>query len=173
MKKIIFFDGDGTLWGPKHKKYHEPWHIYIDEKADPLSECEPTNKAIEVLAKVGEMGIKRVLLSTSPFEYKKAMQDRTNMVRSMGMFDLLDDIQMSPDYPAGKSEKILELLESYGFSANDALMVGDMYKWDYKPAKDVGVDALLIERKYSYKDYVKDSSIITIHKIEEVLDHLK
>jgi hydroxymethylpyrimidine pyrophosphatase-like HAD family hydrolase len=31
MKKIIFFDGDGTLWYPKKTKYKEhPVWLYID-----------------------------------------------------------------------------------------------------------------------------------------------
>lgn len=172
MKKIIFFDGDGTLWEPpKHKNYVEPWHIYEDRAANPHDEMQATADSLKVLEKVGNLGIKRILLSTSPFEYKKAMQDRTKMVHSTGFKDLIDDIQISPDYPEGKGEKILKILKKYGFKKQDALMVGDMYKWDYKPTQDIGVDALLIKRPYSFKHFenVDKSKIKTIDNLNDLL----
>jgi len=173
MKKVIFFDGDGTLWEPISDKYSEPWHIYQDLGANPFTHCRPTAKSLETLKAVGKKGIKRVLLSTSPLPSKQAIQHRMKIVESMGLKGLIDDIQVSPDYPEGKSEKITELLKLYKIDKKDALMVGDMYKWDYKPAKDVGVDALLLEKKYSYKHYEKNSSIVTISQIQDVLDYLK
>lgn len=173
MKKIIFFDGDGTLWVPKHTKYQEPWHIYIDDKADPFKECLATPEAAKTLEAIGKLGIKRILLSTSPLPPEQAMLNRKKMVHSMGFDGLLDDIQFSPDYPEGKSEKILELLKTYKIDKKEALMVGDMYKWDYKPAQDVGVDALLLERSYSYKYFKKDPSIKTIDCLNDIIDFIK
>ncbi|MEI6237010.1 MAG: HAD family hydrolase [Candidatus Saccharibacteria bacterium] len=174
MKKIIFFDGDGTLWEPpKHKNYAEPWHIYADEEADPFTEMQAVPIAHETLEAIGKLGIKRVLLSTSPLPPKEALVNRKQMVLSMGLDDVLDEIQFAPEYPEGKSERIIELLASHGFKKSDALMVGDMYKWDYKPAQDIEVDALLIERDYSYKWFENDHNAKTIKLIAEVLDYLE
>jgi FMN phosphatase YigB (HAD superfamily) len=51
-------------------------------------------------------------------------------------------------------------------------MIGDKYFWDYKSARDVGVDALLIESDYS-KDDIKDKKIKnTIKRLHEVLDFI-
>jgi FMN phosphatase YigB (HAD superfamily) len=172
MKKIIFFDGDGTLWAPKHPKYEEPWHIYIDQDADPFSECQPEPGALETLEAIGELGIKRILLSTSPLPPEQAMMNRIRMVKSMGLEGLLDEIHFSPNYPEGKSEKIMELLDSHDIAKQCALMIGDMYKWDYKPAQDVGVDALLIERTYSYKYFEKYPGTRVIKHLNEILEFI-
>ena len=80
MKKVIFFDGDGTLWYPsKTKRTVAPHWVYSDPAtiADPHAEFEVTPTAIEALQQLGEMGIKRVLLSTSPEPEQLAIASRT------------------------------------------------------------------------------------------------
>ena len=48
-------------------------------------------------------------------------------------------------------------------------MIGDSYKWDYKPAKEIGIDALLIESEYeSMKTRVKN----TIKKLSEIFKYI-
>jgi len=50
-------------------------------------------------------------------------------------------------------------------------MVGDNYRWDYKPARDVGVDALLIESEYMKNDRQGKRIKKTIKKLSEVLEY--
>jgi FMN phosphatase YigB (HAD superfamily) len=48
-------------------------------------------------------------------------------------------------------------------------MIGDNYPWDYKPARDIGVDALLLESDYMKKD----KRIKTIRKLSDIFDYIK
>ena len=48
-------------------------------------------------------------------------------------------------------------------------MIGDSYYWDYKPARDVGIDALLIESVYQKKDPQGKKVKKTIKKLSEIL----
>ena len=50
-------------------------------------------------------------------------------------------------------------------------MVGDNCRWDYKPARDVGVDALLIESEYMKKDNHGKRIKKTIKKLSDVLKY--
>jgi len=49
------------------------------------------------------------------------------------------------------------------------LMVGDSYKWDYKSAKEKGIDALLIQSKY---EPLKIHTKRTIKKLSDILKHI-
>lgn len=172
MKKIIFFDGDGTLWQPKDtKKYPQPWDVYADKTADVFEEMRVVPKAAEVLQTIGNKGLIRVLLSTSSLPKEQAMEHRRKMVAGVGLSGLLDKIYSTIDYQEAKGEMILKILKAYKLHKKDALMVGDMYKWDCKPAQDVGVDALLINRPYSFKHFenVRLSSVRQINRLDDIL----
>jgi phosphoglycolate phosphatase-like HAD superfamily hydrolase len=150
MKKVIFFDGDGTLWYPEDtKRTKVPHWVYLDESiSNPIAEFVITPTTAETLQRLGEMGIKRVLLSTSPLPEEEAIMHRIRVAQHVDVHHLLDDILVAPDYPAGKGEQIRKWLEEHDMQADDALMVGDMYTWDLKSARDVGVDGLLVESDY-------------------------
>lgn len=172
MKKVIFFDGDGTLWYPaKTKRIVRPHWVYHDPSiADPLAEFIVTPTASETLTRLGEMSIKRVLLSTSPEQEEEAIRSRTKLAKQVGVYHLLDDVRTAPDYVEGKGDRIATLLGEYGFSPEDALMVGDTYKWDYESAANVGVEGLLIMSDYQ-QGYIKEldkSRVIT--DLIEVID---
>jgi len=50
------------------------------------------------------------------------------------------------------------------------LMVGDSYRWDFEPAKEKGIDALLIESEYEpMKKQVKR----TIKKLSDIFTHIR
>lgn len=172
MKKIIFFDGDGTLWYPaKTKRTVRPHWVYRDPNiADPLSEMVVTPTAGETLTKLGEMGVKRVLLSTSPESEELAIRSRTRVAQLVGVYNLLDDVQVAPEYVEGKGTRIIALLSEYGLKREDALMVGDTYKWDYESAGNVGVEGLLIRSDYQreYIDELDKNKVIT--NLIEVID---
>lgn len=160
MKKVVFFDGDGTLWYPKStKRTQKPHWVYLDKSiSDPIAEFIVTPQTVETLRELGARGIKRVLLSTSPLPEDEAILHRIEVVNRLQLRGLLDDIRVAPDYRDGKGERALQLLKEYGFSKKDALLIGDMYNWDYKPAQDVGIDALLIDSDYE-RDYAKSMGV--------------
>ncbi len=171
MKKVIFFDGDGTLWYPKTtKRTVAPHWVYLDPAiTDPWSLFIPVPTVVETLQRLGEMKIKRVLLSTSPLPEEEAIMSRIKAAKQIDIHHLLDDIQVAPDYMEGKGERITALLEKYRLMPMDALMVGDTFNWDYKSARDVGVEGLLIRSDYQ-KEFISelpDNRLIT--DLKEVL----
>ena len=90
----------------------------------------------------------------------------------VGVFDLLDDVQVAPVYIEGKGQRILALLASYSLQPEDALMVGDAYQWDYESAKNVGVDGLLIESDYQQEYIAELGSKRVIKQLIDVIDRL-
>src|SRR5665213_1429742 len=132
MKKVIFFDGDGTLWYPKTtKRTKAPHWVYLDDNIDSYAQFIVTPTTVETLEELGKRGIKRVLLSTSPLPEEEAIMSRIKAAQLVDIHHLLDDIQVSLDYPEGKGERIITLLANYGLNPEDALMVGDTFNWDY------------------------------------------
>jgi FMN phosphatase YigB (HAD superfamily) len=171
MKKVIFFDGDGTLWYPaKTKRTVRPHWVYHDPSINnPWAEFVITPTARETLTELGEMGVKRVLLSTSPQSEEDAIISRIKAARQVDVYHLLDDVQVAPEYVEGKGERIVALLSKYGFKTGDALMVGDTYKWDYESAANVGVEGLLIMSDYQ-QEYIEklDKSRVITNLIEVI-----
>ena len=164
-KKIVFFDGDGTLWYPKTTKRTKPpqW-VYLDEMVtDPIAELVVTPTTKDTLSVLGEWGVKRVLLSTCPLPEEEAIMDRIRATQQVDIHHLLDDVQVAPDHAGGKGERIVTLLGRYGLGKDSALMVGDTYERDYQSAQAVGVEGLLIRTDYhqDFVDQLDESRIIT------------
>lgn len=171
-KKIIFFDGDGTLWYPKSTKYTEmPHWVYL--KSQDISEhykhlvMIPT--VLSTLKKLKKLGIITILLSTHPHPPKEADYRINHKVKHFKLDALFDEIHATREYHESKGEFIVRILRERNISKIKALMVGDHYKWDYKPAKDVGVDALLIESKYMKNDRHGKRVKNTLKKLSDVL----
>jgi FMN phosphatase YigB (HAD superfamily) len=176
MKKIIFFDGDGTLWYPKdtkwstqpHDKYNQP--NYRDQ--DFALHFVPTPNSLETLAQLKEKGIKLVLVSTTPHEDSEtARQEKIMKATSLGFDTVLDEMLFAPNHREGKGEVIERVLAERHIPKSDALLVGDLYNWDYKPAKGIGVDALLLSTTYQ-KDYALDHGVQESEFIETIADLL-
>ncbi|MAG26261.1 hypothetical protein CMI47_11960 [Candidatus Pacearchaeota archaeon] len=150
-KKIVFFDGDGTLWYPKTTKYEEKPHwIYHNEKTkdDPNEHIELTPFVVETLRELKEKGITIVILSANPYSPKIANKILKDKVKYFKLTNYIDETHATPPIMKAKGEYILKTLKKFNLNKKDALMVGDTYLWDCKPAKDVGTDALLINSKY-------------------------
>lgn len=176
MKKVLFFDGDGTLWYPRNTRRTIPPHwVYFDPTTaqNPWVEFISTPTATETLVRLGELHVKRVLLSTSPLPEEEAIMSRIKAVQQVDVHHLLDDIQIAPDYPSGKGERMTELLKVYGLQAEDALMIGDTFQWDYQAAQDIGIDALLIRSEYQQefiKELPKDRVITELIEVLRYID---
>lgn len=150
MIKVIFFDGDGTLWYPKATlRTKKPHWVYSDETIkDPIRQFVVTPGTIETLEELGRRKIKRVLLSTSPLPEDEAIMHRIEVLQHIGIRHLLDAIEVAPNDVEAKGRRILELLNKYGLDKSTALQVGDTYLWDYRSATNVGVRAVLIKSDY-------------------------
>lgn len=174
-KKIIFFDGDGTLWYPKKTKYQEKPHWIYSLKGTQDDYCNhlimiPT--VLVTLRKLKERGIITVLLSTHPYPPKKADAIIQHKILHFKLSNLFDEIHATREFHASKGEFIVRILKERGIAKNKALMIGDNYRWDYKPAKDVGVDALLIESDYMKNDRYGKRVKKTIKKLSDVLEYI-
>lgn len=150
-KKIIFFDGDGTIWYPKNtKRKIAPHWIYSDKKIGDkyLRHLILTPSALTTLKKLKKLGITLILLSTHPHPSKEADMLLRGKVKHLKLEKLFDEFYSSRDYPEGKGELIIKILKKKHIPKSKALMIGDSYRYDYLSAKKVGVDVFLIESEY-------------------------
>ena len=150
-KKIVFFDGDGTIWYPKKtKRKKTPHWIYLDKKIgnNYLKHLVLTPSALVSLKKLKKLGIILVLISTHPHPPKEADVILKAKVKPLKLEELFDNFYTSRDKPDGKGEVILKVLRKKHIPKSQALLVGDSYRFDYLSAKKVGVDVLLIKSEY-------------------------
>lgn len=175
MKSIIFFDGDGTLWYPKTtKRTVKPHWVYTDPKtaSDYLSHIVLTPTTRETLEELKSRGKYLVLLSTHPHEPEEAHRLLIQKVEHFGLDLLFDEIHAARHYIASKGEIMCKVLEQKGIAKEYALMVGDTYEWDYKTARDFGIDAVLIESAYRQEHEEAKQVSQEISELQEVLRFL-
>ena len=171
VKKIIFFDGDGTLWYPIKTKYTvKPHWLYKDKSIkDHHAHLMLIPTVESTLRKLKRMGILTVVLSTHPHEIEEAYKIINKKVEHFNLKGLFTEVHATREYHKSKGEYLIEILKKLDIPKTQALMIGDNYLWDYKPARDIGVDALLIRT-----DYMKmDVRIKTIKKLSDVFDYIK
>ncbi len=163
MIKIYFFDGDGTLWYPKTTQHNEkPYLVYEDPNYRPerFSEFfELTPGAKDTLQRLHDTGAMLVLVSTHHTDdAAEATSDKIFKARALGIDGLFDQILSAPNRHEGKAEVITQVLEAEGCAPADALMVGDLYNWDYAPAQSIGVPARLLRTPYQ-EEYAREHSV--------------
>ncbi|MBU4579919.1 HAD hydrolase-like protein [Patescibacteria group bacterium] len=150
-KKIIFFDGDGTIWYPQSSKRKKAPHwIYSDKNIGDnyLEHLILTPSALVLLKKLKKLGIILILLSTYPHFPKEADILQKAKIKHFKLEEIFDDFYTSRNKQEGKGEAIVRILRKKHILKSQALMVGDSYRFDYLSAKRVGVDALLIKSEY-------------------------
>lgn len=150
-KKIIFFDGDGTVWYPRASKWSSAPHwIYSDKNIGDnyLEHLILTPSALVILKKLKKLGIILILLSTYPHLPREADILQKAKIKHFKLEEVFDDFYTSRDKRSGKGEAIIRILSKKHIPKSQALMVGDSYQFDYLSAKKVGVDALLIKTDY-------------------------
>jgi FMN phosphatase YigB (HAD superfamily) len=172
-KKIVFLDGDGTLWYPKKTKRSEKPHwIYDhpDTKDSYLQHLELTPETEKVIQTLNAKGIFLVVISANPREESVAVEEIKTRLKHFNLHDNFLLVRASPgDDPNGKAKVILEVLNDLNLKKEDALMVGDSYKYDYLAARQIGVDAIWIENPISKlpEDLPEDFS--SIKELSELL----
>ena len=152
LKEIIFLDGDGTLWYPKETKHTvNPHWIYKDKHIGKnyLQHLTIIPSVNKTLRKLKKHGIVLVLLSTHPYSHKKAAQILKRKVEHFKLSDFFEEYHATPDDPDAKGNMLVEILKRKHIRKSKALMVGDSYQYDYVSARKVGVEALLLETRYT------------------------
>jgi phosphoglycolate phosphatase-like HAD superfamily hydrolase len=175
MKKIIFFDGDGTLWYPKATKHSQKPHwVYYESstKNDYLEHLVLIPGVVKTLRKLRKSGVLTVVVSTHPHFAKEADSILKEKVNYFGLEKLFDEVHAARNIRSGKGDVIIRVLKRLGLSKNLALMVGDSYKWDYLAAKKVGVDCVLMNT-----DYLKTNPGVgrvksIINRLEDIIGFL-
>jgi|SRR3989344_4664557 len=173
-KKVIFFDGDGTLWYPKKTKYskHPVW-VYKDRRIkDYLNHIVMIPSVLSVIKKLKQMGIITVILSTNPSPPEIADIHIKHKVKHFKLDGLFDEVYATRPYPESKVEFMLKILKRRKIKKSNALMIGDSYKWDYEPAKNNGIDALLIKSKYMHEHEAVKSVKRKINKLSDLLKYI-
>ncbi len=177
-KKIIFFDGDGTLWYPKTtKRTKKPHWIYKDpivgnSEEDYMKLLILTPYVKNTLRELKLRDIYSVIISTHPHPPKEAQKILGRKVHHFGLENLIREYHSSPDVPGGKGRVIETILKEKGMPKSQALMVGDSYHYDYLSAKTVGVDVLSVRTDYTVewiKKYRIRRCIDTVRNILEFI----
>lgn len=174
-KKIVFFDGDGTLWYPREtKRTVKPFWIYLDDttKDSYLEHLCLTPGAVETLRELHDNGIYTVILSTHPHEPAEAARILGEKVAYFNLGSFFDEVYATAEYPEAKGEKILEILERLRLAKDDALMVGDSYRWDYRSATDQGIDAVLLDSGYHQENREHEPVSSCIAELGGLMRHL-
>jgi len=172
-KKIVFFDGDGTLWYPKKTKYTKLAHWIYDLPGgykEHMNHLMLIPGALSVLKKLKKMGIITVLLSTHPHPIEEAEVIINHKVEHFNLKNLFDEFYATRPHDGSKGEFMVKILKRLKIPKSKALMVGDNVPWDYQSAKRVGIDALLIFPEFR-KDDIRFKRIKKkIKKLDEVLE---
>lgn len=172
-KKIIFFDGDGTLWYPKKtKRKKAPWWVYSlpGSYRDHNKHLILVPEALQMIKKLRKMGILTVILSTHPHPPEEAEVIINGKIKHFRLEGLFNEVHATKAYCKSKGEFIIKILKERNIPKNKALMVGDNYLWDYKPARDVGIDALLVESDYMKLSFIK--RIKKIKRLNEIFNYI-
>jgi|TARA_B100001971_G_scaffold126792_1_gene116796 phosphoglycolate phosphatase-like HAD superfamily hydrolase len=170
-KKIIFFDGDGTLWYPKKTKYtkHPVW-LYRDKRfKNHVNHLIMIPSVLSTLRKLRRMGIITIVLSTHPQPPEEADAIINHKIKHFRLNELSDEVHATREHQESKGEFIIEILKRRKIPKSKALMVGDSYRWDFEPAKNSGVDALLIESEY---ESLKHKAKRTIKKLSDIFNYV-
>jgi magnesium-dependent phosphatase-1 len=147
VKKIVFLDGDGTLWYPRLTKRKRPPHwIYSDPvtSKDPNNHLTLTPSTLRVLKRLKGSGVKLAVLSIIPHPRKEAMEILRRRVDHFHLAKYFDELYPVAEHPDSKGKLIEKVLKKERISKKDAIMVGDSYTYDYKSAVKRGIPAVLI-----------------------------
>lgn len=152
MKRIVFFDGDGTLWYPKKTKWLQKPHWVYKKYKNFKHHLILTPTTISTLRALRRKKILVVLLSTHPHPPREADVVLKNKVLHFKLDGYFDRTIATRNLPSSKTQYILRVLKKLSIPKAQALMVGDSYKWDYLPARQAGIDAVLLDSKYRKED---------------------
>ncbi len=176
MKKILFFDGDGTLWYPETTGHTiAPQWIYADKKigSNYLKHMMVIPSVLQTLEKLKKRGLIMVILSAHPHPPKEAMKLLDDKINHFKLSDYFDSYYASKSHPDEKGKVMVKILKKKGIPKSRALMVGDSYRYDYLSARKVGIDALLVKTPYMKHPPRGPRISKTLKSMQEVLNYLQ
>lgn len=178
-KKIVFFDGDGTIWYPqKTKRTKPPYWIYgntnsKNTNSSYLKYLSLSKTSLLTLKKLRKLGVYLVLLSTHPHPPKVARMVLKMKLGHLKIKNVFDEFHPTSGSPRSKGSKMIEILKKKKLSKLEALMVGDSYKYDYLPAKSVGIEVLILKSAYLKREkHIKKFGKL-INEIGDVLKFIQ
>ncbi|MEP7162373.1 MAG: HAD hydrolase-like protein [Candidatus Moraniibacteriota bacterium] len=172
-KRIIFFDGDGTLWYPKSTKHRvAPHWIYKDLKIGQkfLDHLVIIPSVLKTLKELKHRDFIMIIISTHPHRPKIAHALLKEKISYFNLEGYFEEFYASRDYPEGKGEVIARVLKKKKIPKSHALMIGDSYAYDYLSAKKVGVDSILIKSEYLKPEGKRVKKVIS--QLSDILDVL-
>lgn len=173
-KKILFLDGDGTLWYPSlTKRTQKPHWVYHDQKTKDnyLEHIELTPNTKETLEFFHKKGLYLVVVSANPSDEELATKEIGERLSHFGLNKLFYTYRSSKgNDPNGKTAIMLEIIKDLGLTKEDALMIGDSYFYDYIAAKKDGIDAFFIENEVSEMPEVMPDNLQSIKEVHDLLD---
>jgi FMN phosphatase YigB (HAD superfamily) len=174
MKKVIFFDGDGTLWYPKQTKRNKrPDWIYSDspKPKNYLRFLTLAPSIIKILSKLKKQGKVLVALSTHPHGLKEANEHMAAKTKHLKVEHFFDSVLTARPDPLGKGRGMVSYLKKIKIPKSQALLIGDSYLFDYRAARFVGIDCLLITTTYMNSKGNRVQS--RIKNLNELFSYLK
>ena len=151
-KRIIFFDGDGTLWYPKKTKWTiKPHLIYTHlnmKPGDYLKHLVLTPQILKTIKSLRKRGILLIVLSTHPHKRLEADMHLNNKIKHFGLDKIFDHIYSARPFPWGKGKVMESVLRKLRMPKSQTLLVGDSYIYDYLSARKVGIDCILLKTPY-------------------------
>ena len=114
-----------------------------------LARLVVTPRTRSTLRRLRKDGIRLILLSTHPFGPRKSQRLLRTKLEHLGILKLFDSFQATALRPTSKPANIINILRRFEIPRSHALMVGDSYKWDYKPALKNRIPALLLDSDYA------------------------
>lgn len=150
-KKIIFFDGDGTLWYPKSTKWSKkPNWIYagLSKPKDYLKHLVLTPQIFNTLNKLKRRGIIIIALSTHPHKRLEADMHMNHKIKHLKLDTIFDFFYTARPFHWGKGKVMESVLKKVKIPKYQALLVGDSYLYDYLSARKVGVECVLVKTPY-------------------------
>jgi len=172
-KKILFLDGDGTLWYPKTtKRTQKPHWIYDDPltKDRYLEHLELTPMVKETLEILRQRGIYLVVISANPHVEDVALKELSERLEHFGLMHLFHSYRASEGHdPLGKAAIILDVIKELNLTKEDALMIGDSYYYDYDAPRKAGIDAFFIENEVSTMPEVTPADLQTIREVSDLI----
>jgi phosphoglycolate phosphatase-like HAD superfamily hydrolase len=172
-KKLLFLDGDGTLWYPKKTlRTQKPHWVYShpDTKDAYLEHLTLTPQVKETLETLKSHGLYLVVISANPYDETRAVKEIGERLAHFGLTHLFYACRASSgEDPKGKTAIMLEIIAELGVQKSDALMVGDSYFYDYLAAKDAGIDAFFIHNPVAKMPDPLPQDLQSIHEVSDLL----
>lgn len=176
-KKILFLDGDGTLWYPSvTKRTEKPHWVYNDVKTKDnyLEHIELTSGTKEALEYFYKKGLYLVVISANPYDEETAVKEIKERLNYFGLSELFYTCRASEgSNPNGKVAVMLEIIKELGLAKEDALMIGDSYFYDYLAATENGIDAFFIENEVAKMPEAMPEDLQSIKEVYDLVDILE